>query len=363
MLHEFIATHREELVVRCQTKVAARATVGDPLPLDQGIPVFIGLLIDTLRDERAGHHDSVERSRRELGATASLHGTELLRRGFTVAEVVHDYGDLCQALTELAQERSEPISVDEFHTFNRCLDNAIAVAVTAFSHARDSVVSRAGESSMNEKLGVLAHELRNQLNTATLAFGAIKSGSVALSGATGAVLERSLHGLQDLIDRALADVRLTTGLQVRIESIAIERLIDEIEVPALLVAMAKGLVFTRRVASGLLVDADRQMLSSAVANLVQNALKFTPHGGVSLTARREESRVVIEIEDECGGLPAGISERLFEPFVQHGTDRSGLGLGLSISRRGVEANGGTIAVRDLPGKGCVFTISLPHSAA
>jgi signal transduction histidine kinase len=68
----------------------------------------------------------------------------------------------------------------------------------------------------------------------------------------------------------------------------------------------------------------------------------------------------MDVEDECGGLPPGNLEELFQPFSQRGTGRDGLGLGLSISQRGAEANGGVIRVRDLPGKGCVFTIDLPR---
>ena len=99
-----------------------------------------------------------------------------------------------------------------------------------------------------------------------------------------------------------------------------------------------------------------------VANLVQNAFKFTAaKSHVALRARAEGERVLIEVEDECGGLPAGATEALFAPFEQRGGDRTGVGLGLSISRRGVEANGGTLRVRDLPGRGCVFTIDLPRA--
>jgi signal transduction histidine kinase len=68
------------------------------------------------------------------------------------------------------------------------------------------------------------------------------------------------------------------------------------------------------------------------------------------------------VRDRCGGLPPDSAQHLFDSFHQAGDDRSGLGLGLSISRRSVEANEGTLTVRDLPGKGCVFTIDLPRHA-
>lgn len=109
-----------------------------------------------------------------------------------------------------------------------------------------------------------------------------------------------------------------------------------------------------------IVEADRQILTAAIANLVQNAIKFTPkRGKVSLTTHTTHDRVLIEVEDQCGGLPEGKAEELFEPFSQRGTDRSGLGLGLSICLKAVRAFDGELTVRDLPGHGCVFTIDLP----
>jgi signal transduction histidine kinase len=240
----------------------------------------------------------------------------------------------------------------------------MADAVTEFGRQRDQFISEEGTQTMNERLGFLAHELRNLLNSAMLAFQAIKSGNVALTGATGAVLGRSLTGLRDLIDRSLADVRLTDGLKVRQEPISIRELLYELQISAAMEAKDRELTFTiSPVDEGLVVSADRQMLSSAVANILQNALKFTrPKGHVSLTAHAVAERVVIDVEDECGGLPQGTTEELFQPFEQRSKDRSGLGLGLSISRRGVEANGGKLRVRNLPGKGCIFTIDLPRPA-
>jgi signal transduction histidine kinase len=112
------------------------------------------------------------------------------------------------------------------------------------------------------------------------------------------------------------------------------------------------------------VEVDRQIVVGAIANLLQNAFKFTrPDGQVSLRANVSGTRVLIEIEDECGGLPTGKLEELFQAFEQRGQDRSGLGLGLFISRRGIEANDGFIRVTDRPGHGCIFTIDLPSAVA
>ena len=363
MLHEFLTANRDELVRRCREKVAKRPA---PLPtvveLEHGIPLFLDQLIGTLRQElRAVSAGSQLPA--EIGATAGKHGNELLRKGFTVDQVVHDYGDLCQSVTELAAEKKASVTVDEFRTFNRCLDNAIADAVTAFGRARDKIRSAEGAHELNERLGSLAHELRNHLNSAILAFEAIKSGNVAVTGATGSVLDRSLLALRDILDRSLADVRLGAGLEARRGPINVAEFLQELQVTAALDAKARKMTFKVSVDQGLAVDGDRHMLASAVSNLLQNAFKFSrPNGNVSLTARAANDRILIEVADECGGLPADKAEALFRPFKQQSSDRSGLGLGLSISRRAVEANDGKLTVRDVPGKGCVFTIDLPRSA-
>ena len=108
---------------------------------------------------------------------------------------------------------------------------------------------------------------------------------------------------------------------------------------------------------------DSAHLTQILLNLLHNALKFShPHGQVSLRAYAIKGRVRIEVEDECGGLPTDKIDELFRPFQQKGADRTGLGLGLTISRRAVAASGGEITVRNLPGKGCIFVIELPLAA-
>ncbi len=114
------------------------------------------------------------------------------------------------------------------------------------------------------------------------------------------------------------------------------------------------------VARDLVVEIDRMVLGAALLNLLQNAIKFTgASGNVSLLVRSTEDRVQLDVCDECGGLPPGRAEALFLPFTQESSDRSGLGLGLSIALSAVRASSGTLSVRDMPGEGCVFTIDLP----
>ena len=373
MLHEFLAAHRNDLIDRCRLKVVQRrAPKATDAELEHGIPHFLEQLVRTLRVEQTaepalalrvsgppGGEGSVLS---EMGVTAARHGRELLQHGFTVDQVVHDYGDLCQAITDLAFEQDAAIGVDEFRTLNRCLDNAIADSVTEFSYQRDLLLEDAGVHALNERLGFLAHELRNLIQNATLAVSAIKAGNVGLAGATGAVLDRSLIGLRNLVDRSLADVRVSAGMPARLQRVSLARFIAEVKISAALEAQSRGCGFNvAAVDAGLALEVDRDLLSSAVGNLLQNAFKFTEKNSeVSLRAYARGDRVLIEVADECGGLPPGEAERMFAPFAQNHGDRSGLGLGLSISRRSVEANSGVLSVRNIPGVGCVFTIDLPR---
>lgn len=109
------------------------------------------------------------------------------------------------------------------------------------------------------------------------------------------------------------------------------------------------------------VEGNRELLLAALANLLHNAFKFTqPHTEVTLNAYAVGDRILIDIKDNRGGLPPGNAEKMFTPFTQRGADKTGLGLGLSIARQSVTADGGVLSVANRPGTGCTFTISLPR---
>jgi signal transduction histidine kinase len=354
MLHEFIAANRDEIITRCRGKVALRSV---PPPteaeIDHGVPVFLEQLVDALQRGMT--------SSPAIGRSAVLHGHDLLLQGFTVSQVVHDYGDVCQAVTELAVQKNAPISTEDFQTLNSCLDDAIAGAVTQYGRERNQFTVDGESARGSQRLGFLAHELRNLINTAILAFDVLKTGNVGVSGSTGAVLHRSLMGLRTLTGRSLAEVRLTQGVQ-NLEQFLVDAFIDELTPGATMEAHARGIRLTvMPVEDGVAVEADRQILAAVVGNLLQNAFKFTrPRTTVTLSVGASAERVLIEIQDECGGLPGGNVTEMFRPFEQSNADRTGLGLGLAFSRWGAEANNGRIYTRNLPDRGCVFTIDLPR---
>ncbi|MBK7828719.1 HAMP domain-containing sensor histidine kinase [Nannocystis sp.] len=354
MLADFVSTNREAIIAGTRERVASRAA---PKPSEaellNGIPIFL----DQLGEALVRAQTSASTDHEQLSLSAARHGRDLLRMGLSIGQVVHDYGDVCQTVTSLAVAQNVPISTEDFKVLNLCLDDAIAEAVTEFSRSREGTIADAEQ----ERLGTLAHELRNLLNAAMLAFELIKTGRVAVSGSTGQVLDRNLLGLRDLVDRSLADVRLDAGIEHR-ELIAVAELVEEIEIGASLQAKVQGLsLAVSSVDRTVWVEGDRQIIAAAVANLLQNAFKFThKRTVVALRVRATADRVLFEIEDECGGLPPGKPENLFRSFAQRGSDHSGLGLGLSICRKAAQASAGLLHVRDLPGKGCVFTLDLPR---
>ena len=152
---------------------------------------------------------------------------DLLRQGFSVSQVVHDYGDVCQAVTELAVELNAPISTEDFQTLNRCLDDAIAGAVTEYGRERNQSGIDGESARGSERLGFFAHEMRNLINTAIMAFEVLKTGNVGVAGTTGTVLLRSLMASRTLISRSLAEVRLTHGIQ-NLEQFLVAGFIEEI---------------------------------------------------------------------------------------------------------------------------------------
>lgn len=352
MLHMFITGHRDEIVARCEAKVASRLPGHQWVEDDEGIPRFLDQLVEALRLGAPTNPD--------IGESASMHGRRLRLKGFTVSQVVHDYGDVCQSITELAVELNAPITAFDFRTLNRCLDDAIASAVTEYGREREEIADFAATRDV-ERWGVFSHEMRNLVNTAMMSFDVLRTGSVGMGGSTAAVLYRSLTGLHALVNQSLAGVRMTQSVQ-RHDCIMVPDFMREIESTAAFEARSRGVHFAvEPSAEGIAIGGDRQVLAAVLMNLIQNAFKFTrANTTVTLRAGASPERVFFEVEDECGGLSGANPNELFRPFEQRSSDRTGLGLGLTFCRWGAEANNGRVHARSLPDKGCIFTVDLPR---
>jgi hypothetical protein len=212
MLHEFLTSNRQIIIGRCKDKAAKRRESPEtPGAIDYGVPLILQQLVDILREERntpdRNNQSEPTPAATPIGRSAALHGVELQRRGFTVDQVVHDYGDLCQCVTALAVEQHVSISADEFRTLNRCLDNAIADAVASFGSARQTSIDRQGET-LQQRLIDVSSEHGRLIDIALQSLTAIKTGNLGINGSTGTLLAHALEELRAGNDRALTETLL-----------------------------------------------------------------------------------------------------------------------------------------------------------
>jgi signal transduction histidine kinase len=361
MLYKFLIAERSSILALCANKLAILADFRtSSVEMEIGLPLFYDELIEVLKkdeENQGSHSDQIDLNKNIHTESAIRRGKESLRLGYTISQVVHGYGALCQAVTEYVGEQSgEPVYIREFNRLNFCLDVAIAEAVTEFSRLERESVSK----DELKRLGFLSHEMRNSLNVATIAHRMIKSGRVGLGGNTNKVMEDAHERMREIIDRSLSEVRLQGEPVVDLQRCRVYHLISEVKITAQYAADEKAIVLDGEVSKDLEILADPHLITSALSNLIQNAIKFTkPELTVWIRASAQSGRIIIEVEDECGGLPKEKIEELFSPYSQKSGDKTGLGLGLTIARRAVELCHGTLTASDIVDKGCIFKIDLP----
>jgi signal transduction histidine kinase len=378
MLHEFITKEQQYILKKCDEETVKLAGSKEISPaIRKGWNSFLDQLIELLSSEhvtfdmypdtgkpdadqkaqQASDQDSQAKTdKQKLQPDAAARGKEYRRLGYTLSDVVHGYGIVCQGITTSATELKYQIATNEFSQLNLSLDVAIAAAVTGFE--LDTASER--KQGEIERLGFLAHELRNSLTSAFIALELIESGDVGAKSNTGKLLNRSLQSMKMLIDSALMAVRIKLEPAPHLEWVKVIDVVSDIEITSAIEARQHEISFQIQVTPDLSVFSDRQAFTSALANLTQNAVKFShPGGKVTIRTKLTGSRAQIEIEDECGGLPEAKLKSLFKPFEQMDENKTGLGLGLTISRRAIELSDGIISARNVDSKGCVFTIDLP----
>ncbi|MBN8537064.1 MAG: HAMP domain-containing histidine kinase [Deltaproteobacteria bacterium] len=351
MLYEFLEKNRIEILALTEEKTIKLAgSLPSSAQLRAGLPLFFDHLIEYLKSPHLGN------SEKNILTQAAIHGKELLKLNYTISHVVHAYGAMCQAITEYAQRNNSNISTQEFNDLNLCLDIAIASSVSEFQYQNVKIK----EEKEVQHLGFLVHELRNALSSATMAQEMIKNGIVGSRGSTARVLEESLTRMRKLMDSSLSEVRMRSDPTIHVEKFQLNFLIDQLLVTSLSEAKTKNQTIKTNIQEELYIETDRQLLLSAIANLLQNALKYSKvNGSITLQAASSSENVVIEVEDECGGIPSKIIDSLFKPFNTGGEELSGLGLGLTIVKRAVSLLHGKISVTNTPGSGCIFMMVIP----
>jgi signal transduction histidine kinase len=359
LLH-LLAGHRQGILDRFVTRVRAAQSMGgrEDLPrvvLLDGLPTFLDRLAEAVSElEDTG--DCLEET--STAAAAVEHGQQRNDLGFEVAELVREYGILQDVILEMLCESSESCSLEEVRLIARHFGAASAEAVDHFVRARERERARL----QAKHFGFLAHELRNKLAAAVATMGWWRR-SQSTAELAVRTLDESLTDLTLLVDGELVTARLENmrgGVELVRERLAAADLIYAALKDVRPLAEARGVSIGTTADPGVSLDVDLRLVRAALANVLSNAVRLTPQGGrVEVRARTTSAMVVLEVEDQAGGLPEGFADRLFTPFAQAGKERHGHGLGLSIAREAVEVHGGRIAVESVAGKGCVFRLELP----
>ncbi|HYH65070.1 MAG TPA: ATP-binding protein, partial [Urbifossiella sp.] len=247
------------------------------------------------------------------------------------------------------------------------LVGGMAIDVTDRLRAEEAL--READRRKDEFLATLAHELRNPLSPVRNALHILKQPGVdaAAAGRLREMMERQVGHMARMVEDLLDVSRITRGkVELRKEVVDLAAVVaSTLEATRPLVADRRQELTVDLPAEPVRLEADPARLEQVLANLLNNAVKYTDPGGrVWLTARREGGEVVLRVRDTGAGIAADMLPRIFEPFVQ--ADRvlhqsqGGLGIGLTLVRRLVEMHGGSVTAHsDGPGKGSEFVVRLP----
>jgi hypothetical protein len=355
-IHDILAARHQEVMQRWRAQVEGTLApqAMPPIELIDHLPEFLQEILGALRDDAGldssgpSPHDST---------TAGEHGDQRLRLGFSLDSVVREYGALQDAIIATVREAGVSINFRELQVVFDCVISGIAHAVSEYARQRDAELTR----QANEHFAFIAHELRNPLSTAKMAFEILKQkGQLPADDRAAGALERGLQSASELINQTLQISRVASGIELRRQWTTLGILCEDAESAASAEADSKGVDLHCDTDCQDRIDVDVRLIRSALGNLVRNAVKFTPTGGaVELRAHVTSGRAVLEVEDSCGGLPPGKVEEAFAPFVRLDNEQPGFGLGLAIAKQAADAHGGTIRIQNLPGKGCVFVLELP----
>jgi PAS domain S-box-containing protein len=309
----------------------------------------------SVEEVRWVHEDDLESVRRESARLSSGEGTRTVHANRNYRKdgaIVH-----CEWYSSALRDG------------RGCLISILSQVLDVTDRKRAEEALRAADRRKTEFLAVLSHELRNHLAPIGNCLRLLERsppGSPPFDRAREVIASQMDH-MTRLVDDLLEISRINTG-RIRLERARL----DARDVVRRACAGVRAMFEERGVAldvalagEPLWVDADEVRLTQVVANLLGNALKFTPAAGaVHVEARRERCEIELRVRDTGAGIEPALLGEIFEPFVQaertRGTSRGGMGIGLALARRLVNMHGGTIRARsEGEGKGAELIVSLP----
>ena len=385
-----LATNGPERPTRPMEIQDSRDRLGQLLQAYRGYPPF------------PGEQALVERMFRRLSALDTLRARtlQLAEQGDRAAARALFYGDFTHAIRDLDQDllRLVQLNLAEVQQSSREIDRIhahsqwLALGLGGFGVLVAALMTLAAHRALSDRqrllaehnhmletrahelevfAGRVAHDLKTPLGTLSLYLSQAQR-QTEVDSALGALFEKSgrqvlrMAGLIDgLLDFARAGAEPPPGARAALDE-AFEGVLAE----SLPQAEREGVhLEVQRLAGGAVVACTPGALTSVLSNLVRNAIHYVGEGTqkpprVWVRTEVRDGRVRIEVEDTGPGLPPGMEQTIFEPFVRlEGTRRPGTGLGLATVKRLVEAYGGQVGVRAMPGQGCLFWCELPTAQA
>jgi len=357
-LADLIMARSAEIERRWLERVEARlhGRTVSPTELRDSMDEYLARLADGLRQGgsvEAGGSSSWEHVARE-------HAETRVRLGFDIDQLVHEFIVLRQVLVEMIdEEEGEPVDAHQRATLADLIEGAIAAAVKSYVTSRD-YEARKREA---EHVGFITHELRNPLTTAVLGVHQLRRepGPGPRREQTLDLVERNLRRISELIEGVLLVERGAHALKPQLTTMTLGELLEQPLNAAKLAADTKGLGMVTRVDPDVVLHVDPKLSASAIDNVIQNAIKYTDRGEVTIAAEENENEVVLHVRDTGPGISDENLATIFEPFRRGSATKPGSGLGLAIARRAVEAQGGTIHAESDGKRGTHFWFTLPKA--
>jgi len=278
----------------------------------------------------------------------------LVLRGGTLERAPEDLSIEIDGEARLLTYSLTPVSHTKGHILGAVMVLHDVTEQRAFERVRSEFVLRA------------SHELRTPVTGMHMAFGLLQERVHFPAESREADLLKTVNEemqrLMQLINDLLNFSRYQNGLQkLTLAPFDVSELLEESRVRFAEQAQEQDIILLVEMQEPLpRLNADRAQLERVLDNLLDNALRHTPHGGlIRLQARRHGERLIISVEDNGEGIAYGQQARIFEPFVQVGRKKGGAGLGLALCKEIVQLHGGRMGVYSRPAQGTQFYMALP----
>lgn len=322
--------------------------------------------IPALLDELAGAlHARADQSVPETGITPPAHGLQRWQDGFEIEEVVTEYNILRGCIHDLADQHGLELQGEPFHIINYVLDEAIGMAVRAYTTQQALDLQHRRE----EYLAFVAHDLRTPLNAISLAARVLEltHADQANSAKTARMfntLRRNVQNLSSLVGQVLEEntsMQTESGVKLERRELDLWPLVEALVHDLHPVAGTGSTRLINDVPDDLVIYADANLLRRMFQNLIANAIKYTPRGEVVISAHEVSAEGAVEcwVSDNGAGIPPDLLDKIFDKFEGDPDNAASMGLGLAIFKTFVEAHDGTVSVESKPGVGSTFRFTLP----